>query len=150
MRNVVSVVVVVFLLGTATFVLAQEEKGKMGEQEMKGMMGEKKCPMMGKGMMMDKEKMGAMRGMMPGMMMHGKMSASMVATPDGGVIVLSGNTLTKYDKNLNVVKEVELKCCGEGMEKCPMMRKGMKYDGDDEDMKQGSAEEKAEHESHHK
>jgi hypothetical protein len=33
----------------------------------------------------------------------------MVATPDGGVIVLSGPKLAKYDAQLNLVKEIELK-----------------------------------------
>ena len=46
------------------------------------------------------------KGMMGGGMMQ---HASMVATPDGGVIVLSGPRLAKYDKDLNLVKEVELK-----------------------------------------
>lgn len=79
--------------------------------------------MMGKEKMMGKHEMGAM-------MMKGMMQKSMVATSDGGVVVLSGNTLTKYDKNLNVVKEIELKCPMEKMHKkmmemgkdCPMMK----------------------------
>jgi len=33
----------------------------------------------------------------------------MVATNDGGVIVMAGNKLLKYDKDLNLVKEAELK-----------------------------------------
>ena len=42
--------------------------------------------------------------------MHGMTrSSSMVASNDGGVIVLSGNKLYKYDKNLNLVKEAEIK-----------------------------------------
>ena len=49
-------------------------------------------------------------GMKGKMMKGGGMQhPSMVATPDGGVIVLSGPRLTKYDKDLNLVKEVELK-----------------------------------------
>ncbi len=73
---------------------------------------------------MDKGKM----GMCP---MHMNMCGSMmksqiVATDDGGVIVLVCNKLMKYDKNLNVVKEVELKIDMEEkmtkmMEKCQMM-----------------------------
>lgn len=43
-------------------------------------------------------------------MMHGMMrGASIVASTDGGVIVLNGNKLYKYDKNLNLVKEADLK-----------------------------------------
>jgi len=36
-------------------------------------------------------------------------TAQMVATDEGGVIVLAGNKLMKYDADLNLVKEVELK-----------------------------------------
>lgn len=34
---------------------------------------------------------------------------TVVATYDGGVVVVSGNTMTKYDDGLNVINEVELK-----------------------------------------
>ena len=63
--------------------------------------------------MMGGGKMGMMKGGMMkggGMMQH----SSMVATSDGGVIVLSGHKLAKYDSDLNLVKEVQLK-----MEKGP-------------------------------
>jgi hypothetical protein len=53
---------------------------------------------------MEKERMGGMV-----MQMMGAMQKQMVATNDGGVIVLVGNKLLKYDKDLNLVKEVELK-----------------------------------------
>ncbi len=53
---------------------------------------------------MDKERMGGMI-----MQMMGAMQKQMVSTNDGGVIVLTGNKLLKYDKDLNLVKEVELK-----------------------------------------
>ena len=43
------------------------------------------------------------------MQMMTRMQKQMVATADGGVIVLSGNKLLKYDKDLNLVKEAELK-----------------------------------------
>jgi len=49
------------------------------------------------------------------------MQKQMIATSDGGVIVLSGNKLYKYDKNLNLVKEAEIKMDVEGMKK--MMEK---------------------------
>jgi hypothetical protein len=51
---------------------------------------------------MDKERMGGIMSMM------GVMQKQMVATSDGGVIVLTGNKLLKYDKDLNLVKEAEL------------------------------------------
>ena len=53
-------------------------------------------------------------GMMPcGMMgmghMAGKMmKKDMIATNDGGVVVMIGKRLLKYDKNLKLVKEVEI------------------------------------------
>ena len=45
------------------------------------------------------------------------MQKQMVAASDGGVIVLAGNKLYKYDKNLNLVKEAEIKIDVEGMKK---------------------------------
>jgi len=38
----------------------------------------------------------------------GSSSKSMVSTPDGGIIVMSGNKISKFDKDLNVTKTVEL------------------------------------------
>jgi len=79
MRKTISLSVVVMLL-TASVVFAEEMKG--------GMMG---GDMMGQGMM------------------HGMMGkASMVSSNDGGVIVIIGNKLYKYDKNLMLVKQIEL------------------------------------------
>ena len=51
----------------------------------------------------------------------------MVATGDGGVIVLAGNKLMKYDADLGLVKEVEVKMpMGPmGGRQCPMMGKMM-------------------------
>ena len=48
------------------------------------------------------------RGMMPQMGNMPLPQASMVASGDGGVIVLFGDRLIKYDKNLKLVKEVSL------------------------------------------
>jgi hypothetical protein len=64
---------------------------------------------------------GPMRGMgkMCPMMM-GK--SQMVATDEGGVIVLAGNKLMKYDADLNLVKDVEVKMAPSSMmaSQCPM------------------------------
>ena len=38
-----------------------------------------------------------------------KGKGEMVTTQDGGVIVMKGNKLVKYDKDLNLVKEIKLK-----------------------------------------
>ena len=91
--------------------------------------------MMGKGMTGDKDKMKGMHGMM----MKHAMNPSMAATSDGGVVVMAGGTLTKYDKNLNMVKEVKL-----DMKKaCPMMGEkmgmGMMDDGEADKKAQTSA-----------
>ncbi len=64
-----------------------------GPGQMEGQMGQQQ--QMGQGM--------------KGGMMHGMMSGQMVATNDGGVIVMMGNKLYKYDKDLNLKKEVEIK-----------------------------------------
>ncbi len=53
---------------------------------------------------MGQEYMGSMA-----MKMMGMVQKQMVATNDGGAIVLLGNKLLKYDKDLNLIKEVELK-----------------------------------------
>jgi len=84
-------------------VFAEEKESAMDKDAMKpammgqGMMGQ---GMMGQGMM-DKDKMMGMCKMM--------MGKSVVATSDGGVVVLTGNKLQKYDKNLELKKEVEIK-----------------------------------------
>ena len=145
MKKLIVIIMGVLVFGIAGIVLAQEMKGEMMDG---GTMGK---GMMGKGMMMKK-------GMMGPMMMHGMMNkSSMVATSDGGVIVLSGNKLTKYDKNLNVIKEVQIKpdeemqkMMQDMMEKCPMM--GMKGSGESKSSEAPATEgssEKSEHESHH-
>jgi hypothetical protein len=83
-------------------------------------------------MMKDGMKDGMMGGMCPGHMMMGKMmmSCQMVAMPDGDVVVMMGTKLTKYDKNLAVIKEVEMKVDTDAMmkkmmdmcAKCPMCK----------------------------
>jgi len=78
--------------GTITLCFAQGggmRRGAMGEQ----------------GMMMGKEKMMAMCPM-HGMMMESMMAKSITATGDGDIVVMAGDKLIKYDKNLNLVKEV--------------------------------------------
>jgi hypothetical protein len=109
-----------------------------------GMMGGKGGMM---GMMGGKEGMMGMKGMMMMKMMH----PDVVATSDGGIVILQGNKLTKYDKNLNVVKEVEIKMpsMDEMKKMCPMMGKGMMEDGMAEDAATADPAEKAEHEAHH-
>ncbi|HNX69308.1 MAG TPA: hypothetical protein PLL75_04495 [Candidatus Omnitrophota bacterium] len=79
-------------------------------QDMRGMMKEKSSMKPGK-------EMGY-----PGMMSMMR-KTSMVASNDGGVIVLAGNKLMKYDANLDLVKEVEVKMPAPmGGKMCPMMK----------------------------
>ena len=72
-------------------------------------------PMMGGDMMM-----GAGSGPGGGMGSMGTMMGMMnrlVATSDGGVVVMIGNKLYKYDKDLNLKKEAEIKVDVKGMQR---------------------------------
>jgi hypothetical protein len=90
MRINIVVITTIFILTISGLAFAQtEDKGK-------GTMGDKAGMMEGKG---------GMIGMM-GMMQQ--MHTNMVASSDGGVIVISGGKLIKYDNQLNVVKQVDL------------------------------------------
>ena len=119
MKRAILAIVFAFAIGSCGWAQEQqttEKKEPPGMGMMGGghMMGDK----MGKGMMMH------------GQMMKMMMPRQMVASNDGGVIVLAGNKLYKYDKNLNLVKEAEVKTDTAGMEKmmadmkakCPMMK----------------------------
>ena len=148
-------VATVLLLGSLAF--ADESTGMMGK-DAKGahcMMGGKEM-MGGKGMMDG----GMMDGGMMGMM-HGMMSKNLVATSDGGVAVLTGNQLTKYDKDLNAVKTAEVQVDMEAMQKsmtgmmkmCQMMKGDMMKDGmmgsGDESATAGASSDTTDHAAHH-
>ena len=94
---VVLVLSVLFALPAFAEEAKKEEMPGMSMDKPMGMpmpgMGKMGCPMMGK--------------------------AQMVATDEGGVIVLAGNKLMKYDADLNLVKEVEIKM--------PMPMSGKQY-----------------------
>lgn len=122
MRKAVTAVLIVLMLTVlCSFALAQESKeSMMGKGMMQG-------PGMSGQAMMDDTKMSGSDAMCKLMcsMMSDK---SMAVTEDGGVIVLMGNKLSKYDKDLNLVKETEIKIdtagmqkmVGDMMEKCPV------------------------------
>ncbi len=80
--------------------------------------------------MMKKEMMtkSILTGMCPMHMMM--MSKSMVSTKDDGVIIMAGDKLLRYDKNLELVKEAEVDFDAEDMRKmceaCPECRAAMK------------------------
>lgn len=80
-----------------------------------------------KGMMAGKGKMGD-RPMMAKQAMAKMMPAQMVATKDGGVIILKGKTLLKYDRNLELIKKVDLEfdCAGERQKQCAQEQKTSK------------------------
>lgn len=84
--------------------------------------------------------------------MRGMSFRQVVATTDGGVVVLTGNKLSKFDKNLNLVKQIELpgpgqssKFDGRMTKGCPMKhgqaedRDGAKLISDVQEPKTGSA-----------
>jgi hypothetical protein len=131
-KTLITAMVILMVAGVGYFAFAAEQSGgMMGRQGMmdgndmmhRGMMGQ---PMAGKPT--------PMMCPMHMMMCQGMMQKEMVATSDGGAIVMVDNKLLKYDKDLNLVKEVELKIdmkamqdkmqtmMKECMEKCQMMK----------------------------
>ncbi len=111
MRKRASVVLVSLLvIAFFSFARAQENKADISGKEM--------TPS-GK-MEIKRNKTREMRAMM--------MNKSLVATKDGGIVVLGGNKLLKYDKDLVLQKEVEIKLDMGGTrkkssKKCPMKDK---------------------------
>ncbi len=160
MKKSIIAVTAVLILTVSELALAQMDKGKdmMGDKGMGMMKGEMMDKgMMDKGMMGDGMMDGGMMKMMKMMHAHGMMmrSPTMVASNDGGVIVLSGNKLYKYDKSLNLVKEAEIKMdMSGGMMGGMGGMKTMMGQGDtDDEAAEGEADqpaqEDAEHKSHH-
>jgi hypothetical protein len=121
-RAQIGLLVLVLMLGVCSLALAQEQPQQAATDEE---MPRSPQPMMGKGPMMHEGMKAGMKPMCPmqGMMMK----KEMVAASDGGVIVMVGNKLMKYDKDLDLKKEVELKIDAEAMHqmmgKCPMCQK---------------------------
>jgi hypothetical protein len=109
--------------------MGKQTMDKQGMMDSNDMMMQK--GMMGKGMM---GKAMPMMCPMHTMMCQGMMKKEVVATSDGGVIVMADNKLFKYDKDVNLIKEVELKIdmkatqdkmtqmMKECAEKCQMMK----------------------------
>lgn len=122
MKKVICIAAILFFL-VPLVCFSQDSSKRDTPMAEKGMKAHK-AMMMGGDM---KERMG---GEFPKMGMMGMMMPkSMIATLDGGAIVLMGNKLLKYDKDLNLIKEVELKVDSEGMrkmmEKCPHSQEAM-------------------------
>lgn len=108
-------IVMAFILTSVSICFAQasdDQTGKMGT-----MMSGK--DMMGHQGMSDQDMMGRDH------MGKGMMSNSMVATQDGGVVVMIGNRLYKYDQNLNLKKETEIPVDYEGLKGMMMKMENM-------------------------
>ena len=120
MKRLVLLVTAVILVAFASYVVfAEQQKEQMGEGiemqkggQMYPMSNCPMCPMMCKSMM----------------------EKTLVATDDGGVILMAGCKLIKFDKDLNKVKEVpieiDMKAMQDKMQEimkncpmCPMMQK---------------------------
>ncbi|HOW42412.1 MAG TPA: hypothetical protein P5110_08415 [Candidatus Omnitrophota bacterium] len=99
MKQRILMIAVMLLIVLLSFVFAQENtQNQTQTQSQSGMMGQ---GMMGQGMMN--------RKMMDRDIMSSMMEKKIVATNDGGVVVWIGNKLFKYDKELKLVKETEIK-----------------------------------------
>ena len=115
MKKIISAVVLLSLLISVPVFAEETKKEEMPAMSMNGPMG----------MSMNKPA-GMSTGMPMGMPMGSMMGKTqMVATDEGGVIVLAGNKLMKYDADLNLVKEADVKMpMGPmGGKQCPMMGK---------------------------
>ncbi|MBM3248058.1 MAG: hypothetical protein FJZ10_01335 [Candidatus Omnitrophica bacterium] len=104
-RRIVLFMVVIFSMVIPVVCFSEGQAAKESQKS------EMRTGVVRKGVMMQKEGMRPM----PSMMMKSMMEKSIVATQDGGVVVLVGNKLLKYDKNLNLQKEVEIKIDPSGM-----------------------------------
>lgn len=143
MKKVIFMLTLIAFFMTSSVISFAQEKGSMMGKGMRGsMMGKAREAMM---------EMWPMHGMMK------MMSKEMVATGDGGVIVMTGNKLMKFDKDLNLVKETEVKMDMEGMcrmmkemrEKCTMCKEMMEKGSMRGSKGSEMSEEISEHESHH-
>lgn len=108
-KGIAAITAVVVLMGTGLTFAQMDDKGKEMMKD-KAVMMDAKGGMMG--MMEGKDMMG---------MCHSMMNKPSLVGVSDGVVVLSGKKLYKYDSNLNLVKEAEIKI--EAMEDgkmCPM------------------------------
>ena len=128
-RIVLLLALITAISGLALAQEAEETQQPMTEHRMMGK------SMTGKGMMAAMPT-GKMKAGMHGMMMKKMMEKQIVATSDGGAIVMTCNKLLKYDSQLNLVNEVEIKTdfdylgkmMQEMKEKCAMHQNMMQAD----------------------
>lgn len=112
-KSALFILVLLGIIHSANFVFAEE----VPEMEPQDAQAQEPGGHEGK---MEYRKMDKMDHMKMGMMHQGP---TVTATSDGGVVVLSGNKLVKYDAALKVVGEVELKGGPAPGEKMRMMKK---------------------------
>jgi len=110
-------VCLVFLFVAVSGAAAEEGGAAAKDKKVRSLRGEKKGSHQMKAMMMGK-----------------MMEKKLVATSDGGVVVLFGRKLMKYDKDLVLKAEAEIKIdkaeWKKMMEHCPMGRKGKAKGGE--------------------
>jgi len=131
-KSRILLILIVLALGFVAISFSEDQQQKTDQPVVSADSG-----MMPKCMMMQQ---GQREGMQPmPCMMKSMMEKSVVATEDGGVIVLIGNKLLKYDKDLNLQKEVEIKIDMAAMKEkmMPMQGKDMQPGG----MMQGETKE---------
>ncbi len=130
MKNRTGFILMLFAMMMVSLPLyAEHHESKEGNDGMQGKM---------MGMMGDKRGEGQGMMGMHQMMMKKMMERSVVATSDGGIVIVAGDKITKYDKNLKLVNEVETKidmqAMGEKMkgmmDACPMMSDGKKAEAE--------------------
>lgn len=113
------VLVAVLLLSVPVAALAQmQEAGS-------AVVGEKAIPVVDQGMAKDKGNMKCKDKMCAINKFGMPRMPIVVATSDGGVVVVTGNVMTKYDQDLDVIGQVNLKmdkgCKGKMKGQCPKM-----------------------------
>jgi hypothetical protein len=100
--GLVSLVAMSLMFSLAAFAQMPANADNSTEVKTEGAGG--KCPLSDKGMMKG--------DFMGHMMMNKMMTKQLVATSDGGVVILMGNKIIKYDRNLKLVKETEISMDG--------------------------------------
>ena len=131
MKNLITgFTAIILILGAALTASADSHMGDMmSEKDMQSAQQDMKCPCMmhGRKMMASKE---GMQGMMP--MGGNRMGRQVIPTEDGGVLLIMGPFLLKYDAELNLVKKTEIDLGPEDMQKMMDHGKAMR------EMMQGS------------
>lgn len=121
-KTIILLTIAAVVGGGSYIVLAQ---GQMG-----GMMGNRRG-MMDSNDMMTRREMMRQQGMMNRGMMGMEMMpcGSIVATEDSDIVVLIGHELFKYDKDLNLIKKVEISFNWENWQKMMMRNRNMMMGG---------------------